>query len=201
MTEPRTWLSRALDEHVPNVPSKLHSDAAWVVEQFPNTSIAELARRGLVHWFDLEGNFFEEGEHAKTIRGMLASCGVSAEVRDQWVPGEGFRLWVEANGKTTQFFCEVDGAEDMPSDWGEVDLMITAVETVSGWRVALLNTGDQTVCFVCAPPALYAGMLENGVLEEIDEEEFGEEAEEDEAPELMRVMPRPERTRTTRVVQ
>lgn len=198
MTTPLGWLERALAEQVPSAPAKLHDNAAWVVEQFPETTIALLAGRGLVHWFDLEGDFFNEGEHAATIRAMLASCGVRAEVRDQWVPGKGWRLWVEANGKTTEFFCEVQDADETPSDWGEAEMMMTAVEVVSGWRVALLNTGDQTVCFLCVPPALYAGMVANGVLEEIGEEEALEE--EDEVPELMRVMPRPERERTTRVV-
>lgn len=128
-----------------------------------NALRAPLALRGWLSTFDLEGDFFLDGEHAAEVKRWLARAKVAVEgLDDRWLKKAGRVLSVIAGGKTTHLGVAGAGRDGV-SDWGELELMVAAAQwatdaAAAGLQWWILGSRDQ-VAWVCAVPTSLTAVL------------------------------------------
>jgi hypothetical protein len=129
--------------------------------------LAVLARRGWLTWFDLEGDFHQDGAHSAIVGDLLSCAGVaSAHIADQWIEGEGWLLAVELQRGVPLYTFQ---PTRQISDYGELELIVFSAQCAAvsaGIAVTFvpLRTGDQTVIIASIPDAVHDEIVDRRLL-------------------------------------
>lgn len=128
-----------------------------------------LAELGWVALFDGEGQYFEDGQHARVVDYLLRGAGVELSVSDHWADTT-HHLTI-GDGTRAASFVQTHGHV---SDYADMALLLAA--TLEGFRLVdapftahAIDTGDQGVCLVTLPLDVDARMHEAGLLTRVVE--------------------------------
>lgn len=127
-----------------------------------------LAHLGWVLEYDAEGDFFEDGAHARVVQTILALQQiVPNRATDEWLPDVSLRLSLEIDGSQTYFYLPSDEAdphgEGSPSDWIQWSIVRDAVVVaLSGrdLRFVRLVHADLEIDQICVVGVLPSKLLD-----------------------------------------
>lgn len=125
------------------------------VNVLASPALRPLEARGWVHGFDAEGDYQTNGRHSEQVIALLALVGRPAlDVRDH-VDGRRRVVEVVDSEGTSHRFPSAGGERyDPESDWIDLELVVRVVTSLAPKApLRRLDTGDQTVVFVCMPEA------------------------------------------------